>query len=68
MAQLVERLVRNEKAAGSNPTISTKKNLRRTCLRFFFIRSESESEGSVCNHAYGVHVIARLRLAYVIAP
>ncbi len=23
MAQLVERLVRNEKAAGSNPTIST---------------------------------------------
>ena len=30
MAQLVERLVRNEKASGSNPLISTKRNLNRT--------------------------------------
>ena len=29
MAQLVERLVRNEKASGSNPLISTKKTRRR---------------------------------------
>ena len=30
MAQLVERLVRNEKASGSNPLISTKNNQNRT--------------------------------------
>ena len=39
MAQLVERLVRNEKAAGSNPTISTTNNLKRTYrfgLLFFY--------------------------------
>ena len=29
MAQLVERLVRNEKASGSNPLISTKNDLKR---------------------------------------
>lgn len=32
MAQLVERLVRNEEASGSNPLISTKRNLNRTTL------------------------------------
>ena len=32
MAQLVERLVRNEEASGSNPLISTKKDLKRTTL------------------------------------
>ena len=33
MAQLVERLVRNEEASGSNPLISTtKKDRRNTCL------------------------------------
>ena len=39
MAQLVERLVRNEEASGSNPLISTKRNLNRTTLwrlGFFF--------------------------------
>ena len=30
MAQLVERLVRNEEASGSNPLTSTKRNLNRT--------------------------------------
>lgn len=30
MAQLVERLVRNEEASGSNPLISTKNDLNRT--------------------------------------
>ena len=30
MAQLVERLVRNEEATSSNLVISTKKNLKRT--------------------------------------
>ena len=29
MAQLVERLVRNEKASGSNPLISTRKHLQK---------------------------------------
>ena len=32
MAQLVERLVRNEEASGSNPLSSTKRNLNRTTL------------------------------------
>ncbi len=36
MAQLVERLVRNEEASGSNPLISTKRNLNRTTFRFRF--------------------------------
>ena len=30
MAQLVERLVRNEEASGSNPLSSTKNDLKRT--------------------------------------
>ena len=36
MAQLVERLVRNEEASGSNPLISTKK-IRRLLPSYFFI-------------------------------
>ena len=35
MAQLVERLVRNEEASGSNPLISTKKRTRYTACSFF---------------------------------
>ena len=37
MAQLVERLVRNEEVTSSNLVISTKVNLKRTevCFRFF---------------------------------
>ena len=35
MAQLVERLVRNEKASGSNPLISTKKTRRLFAVLFF---------------------------------
>ena len=35
MAQLVERLVRNEEASGSNPLISTKKQGRRQPSLFF---------------------------------
>ena len=43
MAQLVERLVRNEEASGSNPLSSTKRNLNRTTyvrvwFLFFYIR------------------------------
>ena len=37
MAQLVERLVRNEKASGSNPLISTKKIRRNSRLIFLSI-------------------------------
>ena len=36
MAQLVERLVRNEKASGSNPLISTKINLSCDNLGLFY--------------------------------
>ena len=35
MAQLVERLVRNEKASGSNPLISTKKTRRHFAVFLF---------------------------------
>ena len=68
LTQLVECLLDVEKVSGSSPLYPTKKDLRRTVLGFLFIQSESDSEGLVCNHAYGVHVIARFRLAYVIAP
>ena len=38
MAQLVERLVRNEEASGSNPLSSTKRNLNRTTyVRVWFL-------------------------------
>lgn len=37
MAQLVERRVRNAKARGSNPLISTKKNTSRTLFGLFFL-------------------------------
>ena len=36
MAQLVERLVRNEEASGSNPLISTKKQGRRAAVLVFW--------------------------------
>ena len=35
MAQLVERLVRNEEASGSNPLISTKTRTRRVACFLF---------------------------------
>ena len=37
MAQLVERLVRNEEASGSNPLSSTKKIGRRVAVLFFCV-------------------------------
>ena len=37
IAQLVERLVRNEEASGSNPLISTKSLTNRFIKRFVFI-------------------------------
>ena len=36
MAQLVERLVRNEEASGSNPLISTKKHLLSASVFYVF--------------------------------
>ena len=44
MAQLVERLVRNEEASGSNPLISTKKS--RSSERDFFIHCGSNGISS----------------------
>ena len=37
MAQLVERLVRNEEASGSNPLSSTIKNTDGVCRPYFFV-------------------------------
>ena len=39
MAQLVERLVRNEEASGSNPLISTKRRhlCRKNCISAVFL-------------------------------
>ena len=51
MAQLVERLVRNEEASGSNPLSSTKRNLNRTtcvAVRFLFFYTQIQ------NHFKGV--------------
>ena len=41
MAQLVERLVRNEEASGSNPLISTKKNKTAVAVLFFVDNREN---------------------------
>ena len=41
MAQLVERLVRNEKASGSNPLISTKYKNAPVTDAFFYISSSN---------------------------
>ena len=61
MAQLVERLVRNEEASGSNPLISTKKDLKRlTRFRSFL----SKPKGLVCNFAIGEDVIAVKRMSF----
>ncbi len=50
MAQLVERLVRNEEASGSNPLISTKRNLNRTTFGLGF----SFSIFTISKSFYGV--------------
>ena len=47
MAQLVERLVRNEEASGSNPLISTTKKDRLTCLFFVYKVIKADSNESV---------------------
>ena len=41
MAQLVERLVRNEEASGSNPLSSTKTKTRRFDVFFCFVAKRS---------------------------
>ena len=41
MAQLVERLVRNEEASGSNPLISTKKIETAVAVLFFCDKCEN---------------------------
>ncbi len=51
MAQLVERLVRNEKAAGSNPTISTKNNRSVYRVGYFYIKFS-------CGFDYHSHIKA----------
>ena len=53
MAQLVERLVRNEKASGSNPLISTKKTRRRFAVLLFLsiiVRTVEVFSGSCEEH------------------
>ncbi len=44
MAQLVERLVRNEEASGSNPLISTKKRTRLLACYLFAEKEHSNAE------------------------
>ena len=41
MAQLVERLVRNEETSGSNPLSSTKKIRMANAIRVFYFRNHS---------------------------
>ena len=65
MAQLVERLVRNEEASGSNPLISTKpKNLctQKVYIGFFFVPIKSAQR-----LAYGAAVTRLTAVAVAIA-
>ena len=55
MAQLVERLVRNEEASGSNPLISTKKGPKTN--HFVLGPFLSKPKGLVCNHCVAMYVI-----------
>ena len=57
MAQLVERLVRNEEASGSNPLISTKKKETASAVSFFM----PNSQGSGYHSRHRRVIISRQR-------